>query len=386
MLVYVTNSLDPGGAEKLVVEMSLAFDGEFRVHVLCLDRPGLWAADLQRRGIPVHCLARRPGLDLRLPLKLARALKGCRADIVHAHQCTPWFYSALSRLLYRKPRLLIEEHGREYPEVDNRGRQFVNRLLIRRLTHRFVAVSEDMKQRLRRFEGLEGEDIQVIYNGVALERRLGQEERESLRRDLGFAAGDFVVGTIGRFDPVKNLSMLVRSLAAARASAPRMRGLLVGDGPELAAVRALTAELGISDAVVFPGYRPDARRLVQCLDLFVLSSFSEGASIALLEAVAAGIPVVVTDVGGNVEIVVHDETGWIVPSGSEEALSAAIVRAAGDPELCARLTVAGLRRLEQRFTFDQMLSSYREVYEALLSSMSILHSRVDNAGNIRDVG
>jgi glycosyltransferase involved in cell wall biosynthesis len=348
--------------------MSLAFSGEFRVHVFCLDRPGLWAGELEERGVPVRCLRRRPGLDLRLPWKLAKALRACGAELVHAHQVTPWFYSALSRLLYRRPSLLLEEHGRVFPEVDNRLRQLINRLLIRRLTHGFVAVSEDMKQRLRRYEGLNAAPIQVVYNGVALERRLAPAERATLRQECGLQPQDFVVGTVGRFDPVKNLPMLLRSIAAARARDPRVRGLLVGDGPEFASVRALLGELGLTESVHLTGYRRDARRIAQCFDLFALSSYSEGASIALLEAAAAGVPVAATDAGGNPEIVVQGETGWIVPSGSVDALTAAILQAAADPARCARYAQAGLKRLEDRFSFAQMLDRYRELYLSLLAS------------------
>lgn len=367
-LAYVTNSLNPGGAERLVVEMSLAFAKDFRVGVLCLDQPGLWAGELESQGIPVRCLWRRPGLDLTLPWKLAKSLRQLGAEIVHAHQCTPWFYCALSRLLYRTPRLLLEEHGRMFPEEENRLRRAVNRLLIRPLTHRFVAVSEDMRERLRRYEGLEGAQIEVIYNGVAAEKRLSATERESLRRECGFEPGSFVVGTVGRFDPVKNLPMLVRSLAAARAREPRIRGLMVGDGPELRAVRELVERVGLKDSVHLSGYRRDARRFVQCLDLFVLSSLSEGASIALLEAASAGVPVAVTDAGGNPEIVMAGQTGWVVPSGAVDALTEVILDAAAGPARCAQFAEAGVKRVKDRFSFEQMIEHYRRLYQSLLAT------------------
>lgn len=114
-LAYVVNSLNPGGTEKLVAEMSFAFAAEFDIVVLCLDEPGLWANDLRDREIPVHCLWRQPGLDLAMPMRLAEHFRRCHTQIVHAHQCTPWFYAALSRLLYPAPRLLLEEHGRFFP-------------------------------------------------------------------------------------------------------------------------------------------------------------------------------------------------------------------------------------------------------------------------------
>jgi len=366
VLVYVVNALHPGGTEKLVVEMSRAFAPEFRVRVVCLDEPGVWASELRMLGIPVYCLWRQPGLDLRMSLKLASLLRKWRAAIVHAHQCTPWFYAALARLLYRRPKLLLEEHGRFYPEPDRPLRRLVNRVLIRRLTHRFVAVSEDVRQRLGRYEGLDTAGVDVIYNGVRAEEPTSPKQREGSRQEWGFAASDFVVGMVGRFDPIKNLPMLVQALDAAHRREPRVHALLVGDGPELSSIRALVERLGQQDAVRLAGFRQDSRRLLQCMDLFVLSSFSEGTSMALLEAMAAEVPVVVTAVGGNPEIVIAGETGWVVPSGAVEALASVIVEAARDPQRCRRFGEAGRRRFAEQFMLEAMLANYRRIYGELL--------------------
>jgi len=366
VLAYVVNALHPGGTEKLVVEMSCAFASEFQVRVVCLDEPGVWASELRGRGIPVFCVWRQAGLDLRISRRLAQLFSTWSVAIVHAHQCTAWFYAALARLLYGRPKLILEEHGRFYPEQDRRLRRFVNRVLIRRLTHRFVAVSHDIKSRLERYEGLDSSQVEVIYNGATVEPPLKPAEREALRAGWGFRAEDFVVGTVGRFDPIKNLPMLLRALAAARRAQPLVVGLLVGDGPELASIRSLAERLGLAETVRLAGFRQDSRRLLQCMDLFVLSSLSEGTSMALLEAMAAGVPVAVTAVGGNPEVVVAGETGWVVPSGAEEALTHAILEGAGDPERCRRFGEAGRRRFAERFTLGAMVASYRRVYGSLI--------------------
>jgi glycosyltransferase involved in cell wall biosynthesis len=366
-LAYVVNSLNPGGTEKLVVEMSLAFASEFDVVVLCLDEPGLWAGDLRAKGIPVYCLWRQPGLDLAMPIRLANHFRRSNTQIVHAHQCTPWFYAALSRLLHSAPRLLLEEHGRFFPEVENPKRVLVNRLLVRKLTHRFVAVSEDIRGRLQQYEGLDAERLDVIYNGVKAEPPLGPDARDALRNELGFAPGCFVVGTAGRFDPIKNLPVLVGSLVRAGKEVDTLRGLLVGDGPVFAEIYSLVEETGLHDRIRLTGFREDARNLIQCMDLFVLSSFSEGTSMALLEAMAAGVPVAVTRVGGNPEIVIGGESGWVVPSNSVDALSAAILDSVRDAQKRRKIAAAGQRRFEDHFAFDRMIENYRHQYRTLRS-------------------
>jgi len=367
-LAYVVNSLNPGGAEKLVVEMSFSFCSEFEVVVLCLDEPGLWADDLRAGGIPVHCLWRQPGLDFAVPVRLANYFRRFNVQVVHAHQTTPWFYAALSRLLHSKPRLLFEEHGRFFPEVRNPTRILVNRLLIRKLTHRFVAVSQDVRERLREYEGLDAARIEVIYNGVRSEPLLGPGERDALRSELGFMPGSFVVGTVGRFDPIKNLPMLVASLARAGKEIDVLRGLLVGDGPVFPDIRSLVEKAGLRDRVRLTGFRGDARKLAACMDLFVLSSFSEGTSMALLEAMMAGVPVAVTRVGGNPEIVADGESGWVVPSNSVDALAAAILECASNAQKRQKLGAAAKRRFEDQFAFDRMIEAYRNQYQTLLSA------------------
>jgi glycosyltransferase involved in cell wall biosynthesis len=369
-LAYVVNSLNPGGTEKLVVEMSLAFAAEFDLRVFCLDEPGLWAGRLRERGIPVYGLWRQLGLDMAMPVKLARHFRRHRTRIVHAHQCTPWFYAALARLLYPTPRLLLEEHGRFFPEVENRKRAWFNRWIVKPLTHRVVAVSEDVRERLRRYEGLQHQAISVVYNGVAPEPVLDAATRTALRREWGFTPEDFVIGTVGRFDPIKNLPLLVNSVARAAAEAPNIRGLLVGDGPEFPATRDLIEQLHLADRVRLTGFREDARALVQCINLFVLSSFSEGTSMALLEAMAAGVPVAVTAVGGNPEVVARDQTGWVVPSDSVEALTAAMLEAVNRPEKRRTLAGAGQRRFEECFKFDRMIETYRNLYRDMLARTS----------------
>lgn len=369
-LLYIVNSLNPGGTERLVMDMGVAFSQEYRVSILCLDEPGLWAADLRRRGVSVYCVWRQPGLDLSMLVKIARIARENGIAIIHAHQCTPWFYGALSRLIYSSPRLLLQEHGRFYPEEDKPVRRFVNRMAVVPLSHRFIAVSQDVRSRLERYEGLNAARTQVIYNGVDVGVCLSLAERAALRQELGFGQDDFIIGTVGRFDPIKNLPMLIRSLAAAREEVRLIHGLLVGDGPEFAAVQALIKALGLNDVVCLTGFRNDARRLVQCMDLFVLSSFSEGISMALIEAMASGVPVAVTGVGGNPEIVLEGQTGWVVPSEAVEVLTAVMLEAYRNEVLRTRFARAGRQRFEEKFTFAHMIESYRELYQSMIPSLN----------------
>ncbi|NNE35814.1 MAG: glycosyltransferase, partial [Rhodothermales bacterium] len=184
-----------------------------------------------------------------------------------------------------------------------------------------------IRSRLDRYEGVDPERVEVIYNGIERPPLLEADVRRELRASLGFAKDEFVVGSVGRLDPIKNYGLLVESIAKVRRSRKNVRGMIVGDGPEFDNLCARIKAAGVSEQVVLTGFRNDARQLVQCLDLFVLSSFSEGTSVALLEAIACGIPVLVTSVGGNLEVVSDGSSGWVVPSDSLEPMAGAILDA-----------------------------------------------------------
>ncbi|MEZ5591627.1 MAG: glycosyltransferase [Gammaproteobacteria bacterium] len=191
--------------------------------------------------------------------------------------------------------------------------------------------------------------------------------KAQLRREFGFDTDQFVVGTIGRFDPIKNFPLLIHSLAQASQTLPQLRALLIGNGPVFKEVRQLIGELGLANRILLTGYRDDAKKLIKCLDLFVLSSFSEGTSMALLESIAAGVPVVVTAVGGNPEIVLKEQTGWVVPSDSTEELTTAIVDAAVNSAKGQYFSVAAKHRFEDHFTFAKMIERYDALYQSMLS-------------------
>jgi glycosyltransferase involved in cell wall biosynthesis len=327
---------------------------------------GEWADELRNAGIPVRELRRQPGLDLYLAWRIAKLLRQVSADIVHAHQTAPWFYSALARLFYRKPELLFEEHGRHFPEPDRRWHRLVNRLFINRLTHVSVAVSRDIRERLVRYEGLQRDRIRIIYNGGRSAPAPDAATIQSLRAEFGFDAGHMVVGFVGRLDPVKNIKLLIGAFAQLKASQANLRCLLVGDGPERDELQAEVAKHELSAEFVFAGYRSDADQLVHCMDMFVLPSLSEGTSMALLEAMSAGVPAVVTNVGGNIELIEDGVSGFVVESDSVAELVGALQELISHPEMASQRAEAARKKFANKFSFDAMISAYDELYRELV--------------------
>ena len=376
-ICHVVLSLGVGGTERLVCAMCRYLRRNFQVLVCCLDEPGIWGRELRKEGIPVYALYRSPGIDLSVIFALDQILKDHEVDLIHAHQYSPFFYAALSRLFFPKARLLFMEHGRHWPETKKPLKNIFNRLFLQPLTQEIVAVSKEVRERLRVYEGLSKGRIRVIYNGINPPLRISAEERTALRRYWGIDHSTFVAVTVGRLDPIKNIPLFLKALVLVRQKIP-IRALIIGDGPERNYLERLAVHLGLEKAVTFTGYRKDATRLMQIGDVFVLSSFSEGTSLALLEAMACGLPSVVTEVGGNPEVVADGQTGFVVASEDPVQMAAALYVLAENPFLAQKMGEAARHRFEQKFTFEKMMQAYQELYYQMLGQSPCVCLRLED--------
>lgn len=362
-VLHVALALNPGGAERLVVELATRAPAGVASAVCCLDERGAWADDLESRGIRVFNLGRRPGFRPGLAWRLARLAAAEGIHVLHCHQYTPFVYGALARLAHPRLRLVFTEHGRLADAPPSPRRRLANRLLSR-TPGRFFAVSDELRRFLET-EGFPPRRMEVLPNGIDPGPRPGAAERASARRTLGLPGDASVIGTAARLDPVKDLPRLVEAFAAVRAAHPAARLVILGDGPERGAIEAARDRVGAGDAVLLPGHRADVRTLLPGFDLYVNCSTYEGVSLTILEAMAAGLPVAATAVGGTPEVVVDGATGRLVPPRDTAALAAALAGILADPARAAGLGEAGRRRMEERFSFDAMMSMYVKAWRGV---------------------
>ncbi len=256
-------------------------------------------------------------------------------------------------------RVVFTEHGRNSDGPPSQKRRSANRWLGR-WPQQICAVSDHLRSFMVT-EGFAPDRVRVVHNGVDTRPWPTESERIEARAALGLPAEAYVLGTAARFDPVKDLPLLVAAFAEVRRAEPRARLVLVGDGPERDRVESAIAALGLPGAVSRPGHRADLARLLPAFDVFVNSSVTEGISLTILEAMAAALPVVATRVGGTPEVVVDGETGVLVPARNAGAMAQAALHLA-DQATRARLGAAGRARLEREFTFDRMLNDYVRLY------------------------
>ena len=352
-------SLSPGGTERLVIEICRHLTGAIQSSVCCLDQPGEWAAELAALDIPVDSLSRQAGFRPALALELARVLKDRRIDVVHCHHYSPYVYGLLATVIHPRVRLVFTEHGRLSDAAPSRKRKIVNPVLAR-WPARLYAVSADLKRHMVA-EGFPAQRLDVIYNGIAAGERPKRAQRESARLALGVPQDAYVVGTVGRLDPVKNLSSLLRAHGALVRDHPDARLVIVGDGPEFGALQAEAGSLGLGGAVTFTGYRSDVRAIMPAFDVYANTSTYEGVSLTILEAMAAALPVVATNVGGNPEVVVDHETGRLV-AGHDRTIAVALLDLARNPLQRHAMGDAGRWRVKRHFSIERMVQQYAGVY------------------------
>ncbi len=366
-VLEVLASLQRAGAERLAVSLACRLDpSRFETAVVSLfdALPNGLEPALAESAVKTWHLGKHPGLDLRMVPRLFRVMRAFRPAVIHTHSYV-LRYSLPAGLAARAGAMVHTVHNLAAKEVDLTGR-LIHRVAFRRRVAA-VAVGEQVRRSYRECYGTE--PAATIPNGidVASFRRPGA--RRQWRQENGFAESDFLIASVARLEPQKNPLGLIESFAQAFGpqafgDAPHGRLLLAGDGSLREAARAYAAQRGVADRVHFLGVRAEVAEMLAACDLFALSSHWEGSPLAVMEAMAAGLPVVATAVGGVPELVADGETGILVPAGEERAFAAALVSLARDPSRRQDLAAAALRRAAA-FHVDTMVASYAGLFERL---------------------
>lgn len=360
---FVLHSMGVAGAEVLVTATIRRLGDRIEPVVYCLDAIGALGEQLLREGVPVVLLGRRPGRDLRVAWRLANAIRHRGTEVLHAHQYTPFFYAALARVLAGgAPRLLFTEHGRHYPDQVAPLRRALNRLVLAQLANAINACSTFSARSLVTQDGFPGRRVGVIANGIDVSRYAPAADRAAERVRVGLDPARRYVAHVARLHPIKDQATLLRGFQAVATARADVDLLLAGDGPLRVDLEKLAADLGIAPRVRFLGGRDDVPELLRASDVFVLTSLSEAAPLTLLEAMATGLPAVVTRVGGCGEILRDGVEGLLVPRRDPGALGAALLALLDDPARAQALGSAGLRRVREHYRIEQTVEEYGALY------------------------
>jgi len=347
-VVHVVGQLEIGGMEKLIVEFARHADQDrLQLRFVSLSNEGAVAEEIRQLGWEVAVLDGRDGLHLDLGFRLAKLLRQWKVDVVHAHNFRPLMYTTFASLLSRTPVLLYTRHGQNY--YVNRRRAALVRLASY-FTDRVICVSRDA-QRVAAVQGVLEKKLCTISNGIDV-------SRFSYRGpNIG---GPAVM--VGRLGPEKDVETLLTAMATVVKEEPDFCLEVVGDGECLSQLKNIASQLGLNGKVKFLGHVDDIAGLLSRASLFVLPSVTEGISLAALEAMASGLPVVLTRVGGNVEIVDEAQTGLLVSKKSPDELACAIMKLLRDPARAKQMGLAARAKVEQQFDVRRMVREYEKLY------------------------
>jgi sugar transferase (PEP-CTERM/EpsH1 system associated) len=372
LIAHVIYRFDVGGLENGVVNLiNHMSNSQYRHAVIAIDGiEASFAARVQRSDTEFIALNKPPGHGFWLYPRLWRLMRRLRPAVVHTRNLAA-LEAQVPAFAAGVPVRVHGEHGRDVEDIQGTSiRHQRIRRLYRPFVHHYVALSRDLQDYLTLRVGVPSEKIEQIYNGVDTSRFV---PRPPLRPGIaGCPFGDedhWLIGTVGRMQTVKDQPMLARAFVRALQVQPRLRSrlrlVIVGDGPTRQMVESILDEAGMSGFAWLPGERNDIPAVLRGLDCFALPSLAEGISNTVLEAMASGLPVVATDVGGNADLVRHGHTGLIVPAGGPEAMASALLTLCNQPSLAQTMGQAGRNDVLARFSLQSMVNAYQSLYDRL---------------------
>jgi glycosyltransferase involved in cell wall biosynthesis len=360
-IVQLVEDLELGGLERLAADLALAQkQGGHQVLVYCLFHAGPLAASLEAAGIPVVTFQKPPGFSMSAVLAMAKRLRADRVEVIHGHNPGVHHYAALAARLAGVPVCLNTRHS----VTTSKGLPYQERYFrwVKPFTSHVVFVCDFVRRGLEPKLGYPPGKCSTILNGIPLAPFLARPASPGSRYPR------IRFGTIGRLVPAKGHSILIDAFARVEQIAPAAELSIFGYGDLHDALSAQIARLGLADRVRLAGRTNDSPATLQDLDVFVFSSVNEGLPLVILEAMAAGLPIVTTDVGGISEVlteVLAKESAWLCPPGDAEALAGAMLHAANCTELRERGAIA--RRLAATtYGIEHMAGRYQELYRSLL--------------------
>ena len=371
LIAHVIHHLGVGGLENGLINLINHIPPErYRHAIICLKGYSDFRRRITRENVEIVALNKREGQDFSLYLNLFKTLRRLKPDIVHTRNLGTMEGQVIAAIAGARARV-HGEHGRDIFDLYGKNRKYnLLRKAIRPFVDHFIAVSRDLESWLVNTVGATPHRINQIYNGVDSLRFHPRNGRGFRGGPQGFfTENTFVIGSVGRMAGVKNYPGLIQAFLALLeepAAREQFRLLIVGEGNSRQECIDMLREAGAESLAWFPGERADIPELMSAMDLFVLPSFGEGISNTILEAMATGLPVIATSVGGNVELVKEGLTGMLVPPGVSSAMTEAILHYHGNPDLIVKHGKAARQQIETNFSMEAMTQGYLQVYDKAL--------------------
>jgi glycosyltransferase involved in cell wall biosynthesis len=354
-VLHIVFSLKIGGLEKFVLDLSSNYSTDINPCIVCLDEAG----DLGVTGphIDIYYLSNDSTSLTWKIFKFLLLIRKLDFDIIHTHNLAAHHYGAIASYIYRKP-LIHTKHGKYYPT--KMTMKFLERFSFY-FTKILVGVSEDIKESYIRTTACSREKVTTILNGINVDNFVTNKNMND--------SNPFVnIGIVARLSAEKDHRTLLHAFKIALDLMPNIILTIVGDGPEEENLLNYVQDHGLKNSVIFLGKRLDVPQILSTLDIFVLSSVTEGVPISLLEAMAACLPCIATNVGGNPEVVEDGVTGYLVPAENPQMIAEKLLILANDRSLRISMGLSGNERVKKLFSISTAASKYEKLYKSVLNT------------------
>lgn len=364
-ILQITYSLNIGGLEKLVFDLATHLNAEkYDVSVAVLSTQTGLKPDFEKAGIPVHVLPKKKGIDYTLPFRLKKLFLDNKIDIIHTHNIAPWLYAGIAKKMAGTKTLIHTEHSNIFSD---KKRLMAAEKVLSSFTDVIICDSANVGSYLIHKQNIPDKKVKVILNGIDTDKF-----KPAKKNGSGSAAGggrrEFIIGTVSRLEPVKDHITLLDAMRIITADFPETKLVIAGDGSMMGALKNAVKQMGLEKNVVFLGAVNNVPEVLAGLDLFVLTSISEGLPLCICEAMSMELPVVATDVGGVGEIIINKKTGYLAEPKNPKDIANAVLKLRRNPADMKTFGETGRKRVEALFSLKKMVKNYEEVYESTYSN------------------
>lgn len=362
-LMLISHDLAIGGLQQVVVNICRTINREkFKISVLCLRALGEFMSEVEKLGIKVFFLPQKRGTDYFSFLKVAKILRREKIEVIHTHNTQPFIDGTLGALLSGVKTIIHTDHARDFPD---KKRYMFAEWLMAHFAYKIVGVSEHTSKNLIKYEKISKKKIITIPNGIDGQKYSIKIDKKAKRKELGVKGDGPVIGVGVRLTKQKGITYLLRAMPKIAAAFPDIALIIAGEGPLEDQLKKEACDLGIRKNVFFIGPRLDMPDLLKIFDIYVLPSIWEGLPMILLEAMAAGCPIIATDVGGVATAINHGENGSLVEAKNFEFLANEIINLLSNNELKKKYSTNGLKIFKSKFNSKSMTDSYEKLYQRI---------------------
>jgi len=372
-IAHLVLDMGVGGIQNGIVNLVNGLEQENYYHLICsLTNEKSLESRIKTSNYSLVTFDKKSGNDFTIPFKLMHKFKKHKISLLHLRGWPTLVEGIIGAKLAKVKKILYGFHGKSYSELTRHSKR---RLIAEKLSMKYVdgiiTLAAPMRDDLCGHLGIDPIKIKVINNGVNIKQFNQETNRQKMRSELNISDDSFVIGSVGRIDPVKDFSTLIKAFALFAKINANSNLVIVGDGPDLNKLKEMVSKTGVPEKIIFAGYQNKIHRFLKIMDVYAQTSLYEGFSNTIIEAMAVGLPVIATEVGGNSVILTEGENGFLVECKHADLIFDRLTRLKNDPFLFQTISKNNSELVEKTFSLDKMLGEYDQYYKNIVSCLEL---------------